>query len=237
MRIWRTELERYIVFDLDGTLAPVGKPTGAEEVALLKKLEAKGARIVLSSGKPTFYLCGFARQLGIENPILIGENGGVLQVGVSLPPPVFKKAKLPRETREGLALLRQKLEERFPDLIWYQPNETALTPFPAYAEDFPPILKLLREYITPEMNLVIYEHPDCFDVVWASLSKGDGIRLLSETTGANPADMIAVGDWTNDYPMFRAVGYSVGIHLPEPQRATVDFPHLKDALLHLLEIL
>ena len=52
----------YLIFDLDGTLAKVGEPTPPEAVLLLKKLEEKGARIVLSSGKPTFYLCGFAHR-------------------------------------------------------------------------------------------------------------------------------------------------------------------------------
>ncbi len=227
-------METYLVFDLDGTLAKVGKPTPPEEVALLKQLEQRGARLVLSSGKPTFYLCGFARQLGLENPILIGENGGALQVGVDLPPPHFQKARLPKRTAEGLKMLREKLEEAFPDRIWYQPNETALTPFPAYEEDFPPIKALLEENITPEMELVIYSHPDCFDVVYSALSKGDGIRLLSRVTGARPEDMIAIGDWTNDYPMFDAVGYSVGIDLPDPKRASINLPDLKSALEHLL---
>ncbi len=224
-----------MIFDLDGTLAKVGEPTPPKAVQYLKQLEEKGARIVLSSGKPTFYLCGFARQLGITNPILIGENGGVIQVGVDLPPPLFRQAKLPEKTKDALTLLRRKMEKEFPDRIWYQPNETALTPFPAYQEDFAPIRALLESTITPEMELAVYEHPDCFDIVWKSLSKGDGIRLLSEVTGADPETMIAVGDWTNDYPMFAAVGYSVGIHLPEPERATVNVPDLIAALEHILE--
>jgi len=223
-----------IVFDLDGTLAKVGKPTEEENVLRLKKLDQLGARIVLSSGKPTFYLCGFARQLGLSHPILIGENGGVLQEGVDLPPRRFQKAALPPKTREALDCLRKKMEEAFPDRIWYQPNETALTPFPAFQEDFAPIRALLEETITPEMCLRVYEHPDCFDVVYSALSKGDGIRLLSQVTQIPPEEMIAVGDWTNDYPMFRAVGYSVGICLPDPEQATVNFSSLREALDHLL---
>ena len=48
-----------LVLDLDGTTAPIGRPASARTVKLLKKLERKGYRIVFSSGKPAFYLCGF----------------------------------------------------------------------------------------------------------------------------------------------------------------------------------
>lgn len=225
----------FVVFDLDGTLAKVGEPTGAEEVALLKEIEQEGAAIALSSGKPTFYLCGFARQMGLKEAYLIGENGGVLQKGVQLPPPLYRKADIPQVCSRALGQLREKMEKAFPDRIWYQHNETALTPFPAYPEDFPPLRRMLEEFITPEMQISTCEHPDCFDVQYARLSKGEGIRLLSEVSGADPETMIAVGDWVNDYSMFQAVGYSVGIHLPDPARASVNFPTLKEALLHILE--
>lgn len=225
----------FIVFDLDGTLAPLGEGCSQENVSLLKELEKEGARLVISSGKPTYYLCGFARQLGLCDPVLIGENGGVLQMGVALPPPVYKEAKIPHGTRDALKELRRKMEEAFPGRIWYQPNETALTPFPAYKEDFPLIKEMLSSFIQPEMALSVYEHSDCFDIAYAALSKGEGIRLLAEVTGADPKNMIAVGDWTNDYPMFSAVGYSVGIDLPDPTRATVNVKSLNKALLHLLE--
>lgn len=225
----------FVIFDLDGTLAVPGEATPPKAVALLHKIRAAGARIALSSGKPTFYLCAFARQLGLSDAILIGENGSVIQEGVHLPPVFYQKASLPEKTKEALETLRKKLEEAFPDRIWYQPNETALTPFPSYQEDFPPIREMIEDFITPEMELAVYEHPDCFDVEYASLSKGEGIRLLSRVTGVSPSEMIAVGDWTNDYPMFREAGYSVGINLPDPSRATVNFPTIEEALCHILE--
>ena len=228
-------MKPYVIFDLDGTLAEPGCPCLPANAALLRRLEEQGARIVLSSGKPTYYLCGFARQLGITSPILIGENGGVLQVGIALPPPLYREAALPDATKEGLAELRRRLEKAFPDAIWYQPNATALTPFPHRKEDFPAILALIRDFITPEMELSVYEHFDCFDIEYAALSKGYGVQLLSRVTGADPKDMISVGDWTNDYSMFAETGYSVGIHLPDPSRATVNFPSLTPALEHILE--
>lgn len=224
-----------IVFDLDGTLAKVGEAATEETVTLLHKIRQTGAKIALSSGKPTFYLCAFARQLGLQDAVLVGENGSVIQVGTALPPTHYRKAKIPAVTEKALKTLREMMEEEFGDRIWYQPNETALTPFPAYQEDFPKIRKMLDAFLTPEMEIAVYEHPDCFDIQYNKLSKGAGIKRLSEVTGVSPEEMISVGDYTNDYPMFAETGYSVGIHLPDPTRATANFPTTSAALNHILE--
>ena len=189
----------FVVFDLDGTLAKVGCAASEKTVFLLSEIRKKGARIVISSGKPTYYLCGFARQLGLSDAILIGENGAVIQEGIALPPVYFKKAEIPKITSEALIALRTLLEEAFPDRIWYQPNETALTPFPYHKEDFPAIRNRIESFLTPEMNLSFYEHSDCFDILYQSLSKGEGLSLLSEITSCPTENMIAVGDFENDY--------------------------------------
>ena len=224
-----------VVFDLDGTLAKVGEEAKAETVALLHKIRDQGASIALSSGKPTFYLCAFARQLGIQDAVLVGENGSVIQLGTALPPSIYRKAEIPTATKNALKTLREMLEATFGDRIWYQPNETALTPFPAYQEDFPKIREILDGFLTPEMEICVYEHPDCFDIQYRHLSKGAGIQRLAEVTGITPENMISVGDYTNDYPMFAETGYSVGINLPDPTRATVNLPTIHDALTHILE--
>ena len=67
--------QKLIVFDLDRTLADIGAGILPADIEALKALERKGARIAICSGKPTYYLCGFMRQVGLEQPILVGENG------------------------------------------------------------------------------------------------------------------------------------------------------------------
>lgn len=227
---------KLVVFDLDGTLCEIGKEILPETVRQIKKLEESGVRIALSSGKPTFYLCGMARQLGLKEPILVGENGAVLQLGVALPPSVMRVAALPKKTRETLDAMKHRMEREFENRIWYQPNQTALTPFLYHKEDFPPVRRLIEEMIVPESELTFFEHCDCYDVVWDKLTKKEGIRLIAEETGITPSEMVAVGDWTNDYPMFEAVGLSVGIHLPDPDRATVDLPDIQTALRYIISL-
>ena len=59
------------VFDLDDTLAQVGKQA---ENATVEKLKQLNGKIAVCSGKPVYYLCGFMRQLGIYDAVLIGET-------------------------------------------------------------------------------------------------------------------------------------------------------------------
>ena len=226
---------RCAIFDLDGTLARVGEPAKKRDVELLCALRKKGVLLALSSGKPTFYQCGFARQMGLSDAYLIGENGGVLQQGVALPPPICFRRAIPPETRKALSDLRVLLEERFPGRLWFQPNELSLTPFLYHEEDFAPLRALLSSYIRPEMHLMWYEHPDCFDIEYDRLDKGAGVDLLSEATGILPRDMVSVGDWTNDYAMFAKTGLSVGIRLPDPTKADHIVPDLTAALNLILQ--
>ena len=77
---------KLVVFDLDDTLAVTGQAVLPEDVKLLKEIEKTGIKIAVCSGKPVYYLCGFMRQLGINDAIMVGENGAVIQFGISLPP-------------------------------------------------------------------------------------------------------------------------------------------------------
>lgn len=63
---------KLLVFDLDSTLAPVGKGMEEEDLKLFRSLEKSGKRIAVASGKTCDYLCGFLRQVGLRNPIMIG---------------------------------------------------------------------------------------------------------------------------------------------------------------------
>ena len=122
-------MERLVVFDLDGTLAEIGKAVKAENVDKLKEIE-RYAYVAICSGKPIYYLCGLTRQLGLKNPIHIGENGAVICFGYDLPPSRYERVKVDKKARNILDKLRVEIEEKLGDGVWFQPNEVALTPFP-----------------------------------------------------------------------------------------------------------
>ncbi len=204
-------MHKNLIFDLDGTLAPIGKRCPEEAVATLCKLESSGRRIILCSGKPVYYLCGFARQMGLLDPILVGENGAVIAFGVNLP---FKAVYyLPFSKNADLYIksLKNEFDESCGDSVWYQPNERALTPFPKTKEAFKKLQAVVDMH--PEMNeeLNIYRQCDCFDILPKNITKATGLSMLASMLSCDQSDFVAVGDGINDLPMFEFADVSIGI--------------------------
>ena len=204
-------MHRLLVFDLDGTLAKVGKSMANAHVEKLIELEKMGYAIAICSGKPSYYLCGFARQLGLREPILIGENGATFQFGIDLPPkkytvyPYSEKVKMQRER------MRRLIDERFSGKIWYQPNEVGLSPFPMDEDTFERLQLLINENLEQLDEMLIYRHVDCFDIIPKNINKHNGVKYLASLLEMNDEDIIAVGDGVNDIPMFEFADVAIGI--------------------------
>ena len=227
---------KLIVFDLDGTLAKLGKGILPEDLLLLHRLEDAGARIAICSGKPTYYLCGLMRQIGLKSPILVGENGAVIQFGVDLPPRDYFVAPYSKGAKRSFRLIRDALEAAAPDM-WYQPNEVGLTPFPRDEAGFD-VIQACLDRLAPQLeDLIIYRHCDCFDIMPDGITKKSGLERLGKLLGISPEETAAVGDGVNDYPMFEYSCLSLGINVKEAEKVDRNFPSVHEALLFLLETL
>lgn len=216
-------------FDLDNTLAPVGKPMPHYCAVKLRRIRKLGVRVAVCSGKPVAYLNGFARQAGIKDLIMCGENGLTYQFGVDLPPAFSGTLPVPEEDLKALASVARSFKAAFGDKCWYQPNEYAFTPFPRKNEYFGPMRAFLSKK-TKGTKLVIYEHFDCFDVLPSGTDKGRALRNICAVLGIPPEEAAAVGDHINDHPMFDPAGLSVGIKLDDPSKAKHNVRTLSDAL-------
>lgn len=225
---------KLIVFDLDGTLAEAGCGILPQNLDMLRKLEEHGMRIAICSGKPTYYLCGFMRQVGLTAPILVGENGAVIQFGVELPPKEYYVMPYSSAAKRSLRLLRDTIDNMMPDM-WYQPNQTALTPFPKNEHEFTRIQGCIEALQSRLEDITIYRHFDCFDFIPNGITKQSGLCRLGELLEILPEETVAVGDGVNDYPMFEYAGLSLGIHVADSARVDHNFPCIKDALEYLLK--
>ncbi|MCQ2508030.1 MAG: Cof-type HAD-IIB family hydrolase [Dorea sp.] len=228
-------VKKLIAFDLDNTLAALGKGMLDEDLIRLRKLEAAGARIAIVSGKPTYYLCGFMRQVEIEKPVLVGENGAVIQFGVDLPPRDFYVQPYSEDAKRSLKLLHQKIDEALPHL-WYQPNMVGLTPFPTTDQEFAIINRIIDENRADLKDILVYQHCDSFDITPCGINKFTGLEELGKLLGIPAEDTIAVGDGVNDYPMFEYAGHSVGVNVAEPDKVDVVFTTAADALDYLIRL-
>jgi len=230
-------MHKRIVFDLDGTLAPIGKRMLNEDIIKLRELEGAGYRIAICSGKPTFYLCGFMRQIGLQEPILVGENGAVIQYGVELPPERFYICPHSERAEEQLRRMKERITAVCGDRVWFQPNEVELTPFLKDAEAFELIQELVDEHPEDVDELLVYRQVDCFDFIPRNMNKARGLAYLAELEGLTRADFAAVGDGINDVPMFEFADVSVGIGGKLEYETTYSFERIGDALEFLLQTL
>lgn len=223
-----------IVFDLDKTLCDLNEGISNENILRLKELEAKGNYICICSGKPTFYLCGMFRQVGLKNPILIGENGGVIQFGINLPPKKYYVVSKKVEAIKQLKELKIDLQNKFKDVLWYQPNEIALTAFPQEEKYF----DIVKNYIDKKnlKDITIYRHVDSLDLVPIDVNKFNGLTYLASLLNLTRNDFIAVGDGINDYPMFEFAMLSLGININDETKVNKNFKNIDDVLSYLLEI-
>ncbi len=100
---------------------------------------------------------------------------------------------------------------------------------PCYITHFP--LNALPHHAESRL-LVCDVHPPC-------RGKGEGVRYLSEQLGIPPARVVAIGDASNDVPMFQAAGLAVAMQdsMPEALAAAgrVIGPCGSDAIGALLE--
>lgn len=223
---------RLAAFDLDGTLAEIGAGMTEQNLSLLRHLEARGIQIAICSGKPTDYLCGFARQLALHRPALVGENGAVVQLGADLPPKIYSIQPYSEEAKQSLVFLRAELDRLLPDL-WYQPNLAGLTPFPRNDAEFEIIADCLARNAQHLRGVTIYRHADSFDIAPDTIDKYSGMQHLGRMLDIPPEETAAVGDGVNDYPMFDYAGYAIGVHVADESRVDVNVPDIMQALIHL----
>lgn len=225
---------RLAIFDLDGTLAPVGKPINSKCVKFLKKIENKGIRIAISSGKTVFYQAGMFRQIGLKSPIFIGENGSLISFGVDLPPRTIYCITADDIYFQTKNKILREISEKFGDEIWLQPNEVMLTLFFKNEKT----KERLRTYFSQNRfeGVTVYEHIDSFDVIPFGVNKKCALEALGKELNIASDEMIAVGDGINDIPMFEFCKYSIGLNPLEKKLTAFHCETPEEALNLILEL-
>lgn len=208
---------KLVVFDIDGTLAELNKPIPNHVIENLKDLQRSGLRLCLSSGKPAAYISGLCRQLGLDDIIVIGENGSSIMMSAAFPP--VEDIEL---FDSNMYKTKQALETRIPqsilDDVWVQPNKINLTYFYKDQQTKSRIDLALEEIFQKfekRSDLYVFKHSDSIEFVFRNLNKGNALKYLSKHLSISLEDMVTVGDSINDEAMFQVVEHSIGINLQE----------------------
>lgn len=196
------------VFDIDGTLCPINKPIGLRMNSILCKI-TRNNYLALASGKPFGYIAGFCRQLGLDNAIIIGENGGSLMLDARFPPKKYYNATLSVDLRKLFSKIRNDFEIAFGNRIWFQPNDVNLTIFPIDINDIGRIHDKAKEFSSKEMQT--YFHKDSVDFVPLGVDKGVALERIMTILDIKKENVYAFGDGHNDIPMFEKAGHIITV--------------------------
>lgn len=224
---------KLIAFDIDNTLAELDKAMKSETIEALKELEKKQVQILFISGRPVSYVTGFVRQIGLENPIVSGSNGGVVKESITVPPKGYYCMAVSDYQRRQMQLIYKELEDHFGDKIWFQPNQMQISVFHYTVH----VRKELEDFVETKFDdaeirkaFKAYMHFDCIDIMPVQVSKGNGLLYVVEQMGIPQEATIAVGDSINDHSMFAKAHRSIGINMDEKLEHVSHVPDIDSAI-------
>ncbi len=196
-------LIQLIAMDLDGTLADLNCPIQPETVKILQELQKEEIKLVLTSGKPISYLSGLIRQLGMEDIILIGDNGAVIYFNHTFPPRKPIVLEMTSAAKEEIEKLRTKLLKEFGEKIWIQPNQVTLSLF-GMDFDITKVYDYIDRIFKEEKirHLKNFKTKGALDILPNNIDKGVALKLVQDELKIPIEDTAVIGDGTNDVPMF-----------------------------------
>jgi len=192
-----------VAMDLDDTLAKTNQPILAETLELLHQLQQIGIILVLTSGKPAPYLSGLARQSGLENIILMGDNGGVIYFNQEFPPRQPTVLEMASEAAEELLKMRNLMLAEFGETIWIQPNEVTLSIF-GRENNIDKVYDFCDRVFEEEQikYLKNFKTVGALDIIPLNIDKGVGLKLIQQELYIPMENTAVIGDGRNDVPMF-----------------------------------
>lgn len=233
---------KLIAFDVDDTLAEINKPIKPSTIKLLQKLSKTGITLALATGKPASFASGFSRQVGLNIPVIIGENGLQVYFGGCFPPKNFISVGITEEQKVLLKKLQAETKaQEWAKNSFFQPNDYNVTLF--YHPEDKERQKTIVDYFSkkikePEYSqFELFVHSDAAEVVVAGINKGHSLKAVCEKLNISLNEVIAVGNGSNDVPMFEVSGYSVGVNLKPNYQNKVDvlYSDIDEALEHIIQ--
>lgn len=222
-----------ILFDVDGTVITEENYIPPSTVAAIRGAQRAGNLCFVNTGRPWSHIVPSVREIGFSGYIcscgqhIVMDDQVVFHTGFDA---AASRAIIRELTACGLeAVLESEAGVRF--LTDGQPNPDREKSMRHYRElGFPtelspeedgycfdkfciwprPNCDLLRflGYIAPLCE-VIFRENDLIELVKKGCSKKTGIQYILEKTGVSPDRCYALGDSTNDLPMFECVGHSI----------------------------
>jgi|TARA_B100001996_G_scaffold365652_3_gene335723 hypothetical protein len=194
-----------IVFDIDGTLLDLDgfQP---ELIPLVREIENMGITVSLASGRTLPNVTPIQQVLAISG-FVVGENGGMVwDSKAGFPIRCLADGKRARDAAAWLATKIDGLDPKGIETNRWRETEWCLLD----TENFEKMRDALKDSQWPDLQVV----PTGFAVhiTEKELNKASGLKVAFEQRGVDPKRVIAVGDASNDIPMFEMCGFSVAVN-------------------------
>lgn len=199
-----TGVPRALALDIDGTLTDDDRLLDPEVLPRLRRLEAAGIPVLLATGNVRPIAWGLARFLGVTGPVVC-ENGGLIW---DRPSQRLHRIADGSEARAAAEWLAERIPGLDPHGIatnaWRE-TEWCLHP----DEPLDRIEALIAS--SPWSNLRVVRTGFAIHLTDPAIDKGAGLRVAASWMGCEVEEMWAMGDASNDVPMFASVGWSVAV--------------------------
>lgn len=229
---------RLIAADLDGTLRAEQQPFSPRVREAVRRAQARGARVVMATGRMFRTAEPFARDLGLTDPIVCDHGATIRDL---------RTTEILFEKRIPLERVRHVVASVPPDstltacldgeLYTARINEDALRFAGKYAREYLHEVGNLAEFLTREpQKLICISHPEAASRLLADMtarfgdqlqvvqsfphyvefthrdaSKGNAVAWLARRWSIAREEVIAMGDQDNDRSMIEWAGLGVAM--------------------------
>ena len=197
---WRP---RAIAVDIDGTITDSKKRIHLGAIEALRRLEAVGIPIILTTGNVRSITYGLWRFIGASGP-MVCENGGVVWHPRWGEPIVRADGTRAKKAAEQIAANLGVDAKGITTNAWREP-EWCLFP----NEDVDAIRDFIKNSEFSDLEVV--KTGFAIHLMEPHLSKAEGLAVALEKMGLKPSEILAVGDAPNDISLFEFVGHSVAV--------------------------
>ena len=206
-----------LAMDMDGTLLNEQSEISSENERWIKWAVAQGITVCLATGRGYQSALPFARQLGLESPMVL-VNGS--EVWAS-PERLLQRTLMPAKSIGKLRELAMQYdcwywaycsEGVYNKQTWLVDDEDKeWLKFGFYTEN-PQMMQSIREAI-PHIGSfeLTNSHPSNMELNPAGISKASGLRRVCELLNMNMSDIVAVGDSLNDMAMITEAGLGIAM--------------------------
>lgn len=184
-----------VVTDVDGTITDYSDQLGLEALGAIRKLEAKGIKVLLCSGNALCVLKALSRYIGCSGPV-IAENGGVVEHKGG-----FRILSENRTAREALAALREvygsKISESWSNRYRFADMAILRT------LDLGEVEKVVRKFD----GLKVIDSGFAYHILDKKVDKRIGVQCVAKALGLELSELAGIGDSITDLEMLKVCGF------------------------------